>query len=678
MLTNSSTPSKTTRPLNFVERCQINSHEAAQRFEENANERVQLLETVKEEGRIEAATPEQKKTRLSLVNPNDALGEERINGTNDLLPINYFSRGLIAGDTVCRIHIHRPDGRPDGHGSGFMISQTLLMTNCHVLPNPSFGQRSLAEFNFQYDENFDREETHYFEFDTDKFFYSSKDLDFTLVALKPSSRNGGKALSDFGYLSLTEASGKALAGEAVSLIHHPRGSAKQVSVRNNVVTNRLENFIHYQTDTEPGSSGSPVFNDQWDVVALHRSGVPKRDEAGRILKEDGSVWDRFNDDEDDVHWIANEGVRISSIFAHLKEKTDWTQAEVSILQELGTFSNSDLNESLIANRKTAVLWGEQSVKRPTNPHVPRITLSDLLKKLEDPTVTEQEVAPYFILSDEETRGMDPLFQINPDLIRVDAPELQESALLLNSANWISKRTRQAAYREKKDEVNVIRIISEGDSWFQYPFILHDVIDHLMAEPDLAVLSFGEAGDLIRDMVAKAEFLSAIETENPDFFLISGGGNDLVANGGLKNFLLEPTTSFDPRQLIDRIKLAQFKSRIASDFTNLFSIILRVKPDIKILCHGYSYPVPNAGRWLGKPMEALGIVDRQLQTEILRIIFDEMNDVIERAANSFPKNVFFLDLRNVVPARGWYDELHPTNPFYGDVAAQFRNKIRELV
>ncbi len=42
------------------------------------------------------------------------------------------------------------------------------------------------------------------------------------------------------------------------------------------------------TDTAPGSSGSPVFNDQWEVVALHHMGVPKRNEHGDLLTLEGS------------------------------------------------------------------------------------------------------------------------------------------------------------------------------------------------------------------------------------------------------------------------------------------------------------------------------------------------------------------------------------------------------
>ena len=32
--------------------------------------------------------------------------------------------------------------------------------------------------------------------------------------------------------------------------------------------------INYRTNTDPGSSGSPVFTMDWDLVALHHSGDP--------------------------------------------------------------------------------------------------------------------------------------------------------------------------------------------------------------------------------------------------------------------------------------------------------------------------------------------------------------------------------------------------------------------
>ena len=71
------------------------------------------------------------------------------------------------------------------------------------------------------------------------------------------------------------------------------------------------------TDTSSGSSGSPAFNRFWQVIALHHSGVPKKDAQGRVLTKDGKIWDSSMD-ETSIDWIANEGVRISAIVADLK------------------------------------------------------------------------------------------------------------------------------------------------------------------------------------------------------------------------------------------------------------------------------------------------------------------------------------------------------------------------
>jgi hypothetical protein len=59
----------------------------------------------------------------------------------------------------------------------------------------------------------------------------------------------------------------------VNIIQHPDGGPKMLALRNNLVTKSTDNDVCYLTDTKLGSSGSPVFNDQWSVVALHRGSV---------------------------------------------------------------------------------------------------------------------------------------------------------------------------------------------------------------------------------------------------------------------------------------------------------------------------------------------------------------------------------------------------------------------
>ncbi|MEM8504755.1 MAG: trypsin-like peptidase domain-containing protein [Cyanobacteria bacterium P01_D01_bin.1] len=62
-------------------------------------------------------------------------------------------------------------------------------------------------------------------------------------------------------------------GQNVSLIQHPQGGRKEVVLYSNQVQAIYKDWIQYQTDAEPGSSGSPLFNDQWQLVGLHHSAV---------------------------------------------------------------------------------------------------------------------------------------------------------------------------------------------------------------------------------------------------------------------------------------------------------------------------------------------------------------------------------------------------------------------
>lgn len=74
-------------------------------------------------------------------------------------------------------------------------------------------------------------------------------------------------------------------------------------------------FLEYTTDTLPGSSGSPAFNKDWELVAVHHSGVPRM-RGEDILLKDGQVWQPGVADSE-IDWVANEGVRVSKLHDHL-------------------------------------------------------------------------------------------------------------------------------------------------------------------------------------------------------------------------------------------------------------------------------------------------------------------------------------------------------------------------
>ncbi len=106
----------------------------------------------------------------------------------------------------------------------------------------------------------------------------------------------------------------------VFIIGHPRGSVLHISLSDNEVLATeyrrqrasgasMPVRLHYRCPTDPGSSGSPVFDSNWNVVALHRSGY-----SGRSAPPIDETVPPYAE--------ANEGVTLASISAALVAETN--------------------------------------------------------------------------------------------------------------------------------------------------------------------------------------------------------------------------------------------------------------------------------------------------------------------------------------------------------------------
>ncbi|MER5572847.1 endonuclease [Streptomyces massasporeus] len=261
---------------------------------------------------------------------NEVLGLERLIGRNNLTPVAFLEEGVQAARSVGRVTISGPGG---GHGTGFLVSASLLLTNNHVLRDAQVAARSTVAFAFQDGVDGSPLTPAVFQLEPARFFVTDRALDYSLVAVAPRGAQG-EELSSFGRLVLSDAQGKVVIGEFVNIIQHPRGEPKQLALRDNQIVDLLERFLHYESDTREGSSGSPVFNDQWEVVALHHSAVPQTDGEGRPLSVDGVVWQPEMGDQQ-LAWRANEGVRISRVLRALHE-TPLTGEAARLRDEVAT------------------------------------------------------------------------------------------------------------------------------------------------------------------------------------------------------------------------------------------------------------------------------------------------------------------------------------------------------
>ncbi|MEU3957183.1 endonuclease, partial [Streptomyces achromogenes] len=229
----------------------------------------------------------------------------------------FLEGGYRAARSIGRVCVRTPEG---GHyGTGFMVSPSLLLTNNHVLRSLEEAGHAVVQFDYQAGVDGRPLIPVTFRIDPHGFFATDRELDFTVVAVAESNEEGAR-LADFDWLPLDGAQGKAILGEFVNIIQHPNGEPKQLALRENQIVDLLDSFVHYVTDTAPGSSGSPVFNDQWEVVALHHSAVPETDPDGQPLATDGTPW-RPGMGEHRLAWKANEGVRVSRVLQALSRLT---------------------------------------------------------------------------------------------------------------------------------------------------------------------------------------------------------------------------------------------------------------------------------------------------------------------------------------------------------------------
>lgn len=247
----------------------------------------------------------------ALLKPGVASGvgalEKLVGSALDIVPVAYLDLARMAANAVARIV---DEGRR-GVGTGTMVSPRLLLTNNHVTPSREAAAAQIAQFSYELRVDGVPMVPTEFRLDPNTFFWTSPDddLDATLVAVGAKA-SGERELEAFGMSSLTAARDKHAEGDFVTIIQHPDGDYKQVALRENRVIGRGKSgsTLHYQGDTLPGSSGSPVCNDQFELVALHHAGGCRNE----THLEDGS---KISDD-------SNEGIRISSIVMELSAQLD--------------------------------------------------------------------------------------------------------------------------------------------------------------------------------------------------------------------------------------------------------------------------------------------------------------------------------------------------------------------
>jgi lysophospholipase L1-like esterase len=285
--------------------------------------------------------------------------------------------------------------------------------------------------------------------------------------------------------------------------------------------------------------------------------------------------------------------------------------------------------------------------------------------------------------------------------------LQESKI--ESKKRINEQSNEEWFNLRKlQKPKALVGIAEGDSWFDYaPAWLNDVslgdlINQLNYRETLNLLRIAKAGDTLENMTFGSEpdgkfkskspqfkrTLELIQRYQPDFFLFSGGGNDVAGPNGLR---------FDPflnhaKSHLGTLRQNYFDYFTHEVFTEMFEYliqeVIKTKPDIQIFLHGYGYPIPNGepvialvgfdfiGPWFEPALTRKGLSQSEGKIVVDKLI-DALNIVLANLAAKYSGNVHHIDLRSIIQPSDWDNELHLTAKGFQKVADEFESEIKNV-
>ncbi|QMU27591.1 hypothetical protein [Adhaeribacter radiodurans] len=262
------------------------------------------------------------------------------------------------------------------------------------------------------------------------------------------------------------------------------------------------------------------------------------------------------------------------------------------------------------------------------------------------------------------------------------------------------------------------IVAEGDSWFQFPFFIKDILDWLSKEPNYAIYSLAYGGDWFTNILYDEKYIEELSIHRPEVFLISGGGNDLLSFNRLAIMVKAKCTGpLRPAHEIEKMLAGeneQDKADILTGYQYLtkdfYSFIWTIKAqyyqlfqrlrdsgkfnDMKIITQGYDYAIPTyktrwkkwyalqpilnlmigSGKWLKRPLMIKGITDEVTSQKIIKAIIFEVNYMFADVARSF-KNVYHIDCRGTASNfNDWFDELHLHSEKFKQVAEAYKHCI----
>lgn len=235
----------------------------------------------------------------------------------------------------------------------------------------------------------------------------------------------------------------------------------------------------------------------------------------------------------------------------------------------------------------------------------------------------------------------------------------------------------------------LRILAEGDSWFDYPALVRGgLVSRLESRIGVPILNLAHAGDEVRYMLGveqRRRLEKVVGDAAPegawDAVLFSGGGNDIVDNP-MCLWVRDYDAAKTPDWHVEPQRFQASLDIVRAGYEDLIGLRDRLSPNTVLFLHAYDFAIPTGkgvcffGPWLKPTFQYRKFpADPAYGAAVVRVMLERFEAVLQSLAAAHPKVV-------VVPTQGvldahpnwWHNELHPNSDGFNAFVERFRNAL----
>jgi len=242
-------------------------------------------------------------------------------------------------------------------------------------------------------------------------------------------------------------------------------------------------------------------------------------------------------------------------------------------------------------------------------------------------------------------------------------------------------------------VQPLKVMAEGDSWFDYPvpFFGGGIIKRLQSKLGVPILNLAKAGDEVRFMLGVEErtlLRKHLTAGSPaggpwDALLFSGGGNDIVDNP-MALWIKDFDATIPIGNHIHQARFDAVLTLVRSGYEDLIELRDRVTPNTALFFNAYDFAIPDGrgicklGPWLKPTFDLRKFVKQADAFEVVKAMLQKFFAMLRALAAAHPR-VEVVDTQGTMNPviASWHNELHPAKAGFDTFAGKFHARLKAM-